>query len=507
MSRGSGKNLQYACSKCFTKHPFEELSTGQQLCKKCRGDFPIVKCTYCRSEFQQENRNKTSSICKRCEQCVAQYGKPSTCQYCQLPAAFVGGKCQRCSHYYKRYGPPKICEQCKQKSAFDKGDNSKLMCWVCSYSYKRALAKTKQSDPARHSRVFKKEKKALSEEDILKKRERYMNSKKPNRPDVTKIETEHTSNTNSSNKSNHDFKAVQAKKEPRPDGDTDHVGEITQLKEKIAFLEKTIKQKENQLISKDKEITQMKAKVFNEEKLIREKMKHQSLHYDNKVTELSNKIRALQNEISKLKKDSRLPMKKAKQDNLFKESKKRTISRTNSPIQPRSRSRSPQTKVDANPDDPSEVKRSRSRSPAANSSAANSVRSSPSRSPSPAAKVARIEDSPSPVNNPTVNGEENAGGAANNDGDKEEEKEIAESVTGNGEVEEKDVEMTEKAASENGEGDNNTENMRNSRSPSPSPSVNGEVEGEGVQRGSEDGPDSTGEGEEEGEVHEGSDDD
>ena len=27
----------------------------------------------------------------------------------------------------------------------------------------------------------------------------------------------------------------------------------------------------------------MKAKVFNEEKLIREKMKQQSLHYDNKV--------------------------------------------------------------------------------------------------------------------------------------------------------------------------------------------------------------------------------
>ena len=26
------------------------------------------------------------------------------------------------------------------------------MCWVCSCSYKRALAKTKQSDPARHSR-------------------------------------------------------------------------------------------------------------------------------------------------------------------------------------------------------------------------------------------------------------------------------------------------------------------------------------------------------------------
>merc|ERR1712106_747375 len=71
----SGKESKlYACSRCFTRHPFEELSQGQQLCKKCRGDFPVVKCTYCRAEFQQESKSKTSSICKRCEQNVAQYG-------------------------------------------------------------------------------------------------------------------------------------------------------------------------------------------------------------------------------------------------------------------------------------------------------------------------------------------------------------------------------------------------------------------------------------------------
>ena len=95
--------------------------------------------------------------------------------FCQLPAAFVGGKCQRCSGYYKvgtvvffwcvklcilfhfnfnfaicnsrfwlllrqwtikfcddnlnqilqKYGPPKTCDQCKQKSAFDRGVNTK----------------------------------------------------------------------------------------------------------------------------------------------------------------------------------------------------------------------------------------------------------------------------------------------------------------------------------------------------------------------------------------------
>ena len=33
-----------------------------------------------------------------------------------------------------------------------------MLCWLCGLSYKRALVRTKQSDPARHSRVFKEEK-------------------------------------------------------------------------------------------------------------------------------------------------------------------------------------------------------------------------------------------------------------------------------------------------------------------------------------------------------------
>ena len=36
--------------------------------------------------------------------------------------------------------------------------DGKLLCWLCGLSYKRALVRTKQSDPARHSRVFKEEK-------------------------------------------------------------------------------------------------------------------------------------------------------------------------------------------------------------------------------------------------------------------------------------------------------------------------------------------------------------
>merc|ERR1719222_731857 len=108
-----------------------------------------------------------------------------------------------------------------------------------------------------------------------------------------------------------------------------------------------------------------------------------ALVHDDKVAELSSKIRALQNEISKLRKDSKMPTKGArKQDNLFKDSKKRTISRTNSPVQPRSRSRSPPADNKSRSQSPTTapggesaaneeaeaVKRSRSRSPAANNS-------------------------------------------------------------------------------------------------------------------------------------------
>merc|ERR1712086_1100992 len=355
----SGKESKlYACSKCFTRHPFEELSQGQQLCKKCRGDFPVVKCTYCRAEFQQESKSKTSSICKRCEQNVAQYGKPTSCQFCQLPAAFV------------------------------RGDNSpKLMCWACTCSYKRALAKTKHQDPARHSRVFKKESKPRTDEenrlDKEKRKEKYMKSKMPMRPDVTKLEHGQDSGGNSGHHSHHHHSShpPPPKVAKRERDDTDHVGEITQLKEKFAALEKQIRVKDNQLIAKDQEITQMKAKLFNEEKLIREKMKNMQKSHEDKVSELQNKTRSLQSEINKMKKDNKPTQKQKKMDNLFKNDKKFSkTSRTASPLS-RSRSRSPV--------------RSRSRTPARNGNKVRSRSASRSRSPVNGARA----ESPAILNN------------------------------------------------------------------------------------------------------------
>ena len=51
------------------------------------------------------------------------------------------------------------------------------------------------------------------------------------------------------------------------------MAEITQLKEKIASMSKTITMKNNELVAKQGEMTALKARLFNEEKLIREKQK------------------------------------------------------------------------------------------------------------------------------------------------------------------------------------------------------------------------------------------
>lgn len=93
--------------------------------QECRGAFPVVKCTYCRTEFQQTSKGSTSTICKKCEQNVKAYGKPSACEYCNIIAAFIGNKCQRCTNSEIKYGPPVTCEQCKQKCAFDRQDDDK----------------------------------------------------------------------------------------------------------------------------------------------------------------------------------------------------------------------------------------------------------------------------------------------------------------------------------------------------------------------------------------------
>lgn len=68
------------------------------------------------------SKSNTTTICKKCDQFVVQYGRPTACSYCNIIAAFIGQKCQRCANSERKYGPPITCDQCKQNCAFTRKD-------------------------------------------------------------------------------------------------------------------------------------------------------------------------------------------------------------------------------------------------------------------------------------------------------------------------------------------------------------------------------------------------
>ncbi|XP_017776522.1 PREDICTED: protein FAM76A [Nicrophorus vespilloides] len=297
-------SLLFACSRCFSRHPFEELSSGQQLCKECRGAYPVVKCTYCRSEFQQTSKGSTSTICKKCEQNVKAYGKPTACEYCNIIAAFIGNKCQRCTNSEIKYGPPVNCEQCKQKCAFDRHDDDKkvdgkLLCWLCTLSYKRALAKTKQGDAdrrhiksqMRHSSKPNKDSKSRS------------HNKRPQRPDPTKAPPlDNDQPPAKVARNNTGPGLIRAELDPNS---SDHMVAMTQLKEQIASMQKQLSMKDAQLLGKDKMITELKAKHFTTENELRNKMKTAQKEFDSKVEMFNGRIQGLLKEVAGLSKSNR----------------------------------------------------------------------------------------------------------------------------------------------------------------------------------------------------------
>nr|SVE80001.1 EOG090X02IW [Daphnia magna] len=310
----------FACSRCFSRHPFEELSQGQQLCKECRGAFPIVKCTYCRSEFQQErcahtttfdSKGNTSTICKKCEFNVKQYGKPSACEYCNIIAAFIGNKCQRCTNSEKKYGPPVTCEQCKQKCAFDRKDedkkkvDGKMLCWLCTLSYRRALAKTKHSERGSHSNSSKTKEQQQQQQHRSSSHHNHHGNhhnhhdKRPQRPDVTKVGLGDREETGPPAKIFRPMINRDAMVDPNS---SDHVVAITELREQVATLQKQLSVKDNQLLAKEKQITELKAGQFRMEQEHRVRVKTIQKEHEAKVDILQERIKTYQREVATLNK-------------------------------------------------------------------------------------------------------------------------------------------------------------------------------------------------------------
>lgn len=317
----------FACTRCNSRHPFEELSSGQQLCKECRG--ALVKCTYCRTEFQQESKSNLNTICKKCEQNVKLYGKPSACEYCNIIAAFIGNKCQRCTNSEKKYGQPLPCEQCKQRCAFDRKDpesrkkvDGKLLCWLCTLSYKRALAKAKQNDTSiRHTSISVHKSGSRSSSSSRQKGE-------------SRSHHHHRSHHNSSSNLMVPPGSSSSSKKPRLEigvktsngslkipsmtttttvaestmmdlTNSDHVVAVTQLREQMASLQKQLSKKDQELLEKDKKIAELRSQLSREEREWREKLQQCQKGSSEKTTQLQQKISQLLKQNASLSKASK----------------------------------------------------------------------------------------------------------------------------------------------------------------------------------------------------------
>uniref|UniRef100_A0A671VDQ1 Protein FAM76B n=1 Tax=Sparus aurata TaxID=8175 RepID=A0A671VDQ1_SPAAU len=297
----------YACTKCNQRYPFEELSQGQQLCKECRIAHPIVKCTYCRSEFQQES--KTNTICKKCAQNVKQFGTPKPCQYCNIIAAFIGTKCQRCTNSEKKYGPPQTCEQCKQQCAFDRKEegrrkvDGKLLCWLCTLSYRRVLQKTKEQRKGFGSSNSS----SLNEKDHHSRPHHHHH---------------HHQHRHSSSHHNHKSSSIQKetpKKKPKLEmkpsngdsssitqsmdsGGTDNFILISQLKEEVMSLKRLLQQRDQTILEKDRKLTELKADFQYQESNMRVKMNQMEKSHKDAMELQQSKNRELMKQVAALSK-------------------------------------------------------------------------------------------------------------------------------------------------------------------------------------------------------------
>uniref|UniRef100_A0A8C9V2Q4 Protein FAM76B n=1 Tax=Scleropages formosus TaxID=113540 RepID=A0A8C9V2Q4_SCLFO len=298
----------YACTKCNQRYPFEELSQGQQLCKECRIAHPIVKCTYCRSEFQQES--KTNTICKKCAQNVKQFGTPKPCQYCNIIAAFIGTKCQRCTNSEKKYGPPQPCEQCKQQCAFDRKEegrrkvDGKLLCWLCTLSYRRVLQKTKEQrkglgssnsslsekehHPRHHHHHHHRHSSSHHKLDQgLHKSSSIQNETPKKKP---KLETKPSNGDSSSITQSMDA------------GTTDNFILISQLKEEVMMLKRMVQQRDQTILEKDRKLTELKADFQYQENNMRVKMNNMEKAHKEAMEQQQAKNRELLKQVAALSK-------------------------------------------------------------------------------------------------------------------------------------------------------------------------------------------------------------
>ncbi|KAI2796598.1 hypothetical protein RDWZM_010117 [Blomia tropicalis] len=364
----------HPCSRCRLQFGTADLRLmdEQLLCKECRRSFMKIKCEYCRTEFRHNAKlYGFTSQCTTCSNNLVNYGKPRYCVYCRILAAWNGNKCQRCNNFEVLYGAPVKCDQCNMNSAFDESQTGhdtinyhrmkrnedqiirkKLLCWLCTQSYQRALAKANEKSDSFKERILMKSRSSSSD----KKRDYPFHSRsdKDHRKDdkeskktrsdmVTNTENGNSSsninggnNNGNINGSNGDSLKMQSTSsssissnsnsnenssspadsrpslqllplpgilmESMPNFNGREKEEVvTGLQEKLASLERQIKQKAQEMMKKDIKITELRSELSKEQRDNRERItslqksqRDRLYDFQQKVTTLSKSITSIQ---------------------------------------------------------------------------------------------------------------------------------------------------------------------------------------------------------------------
>ncbi|KAK6729914.1 hypothetical protein RB195_006767 [Necator americanus] len=199
----------------------------------------MKKCCNCRSDLPESNGAGSSVQCEKCQKNEAKYGKPTTCKFCQLPAAFHEEKCVYCSHSERKFGAPIPCANCKLRAAFTK-DPKKTKPTLCRMCVIQARA-NKQTNLAGVA--------ISSHEHSGQKRKREEKKANKSQAEPAKI----------------------AKRDPFADSG-ENVMLVQQLRDQITKLNTVVAQKDAAMLEKDKKIASLQADLMSAERKHREKV-------------------------------------------------------------------------------------------------------------------------------------------------------------------------------------------------------------------------------------------
>uniref|UniRef100_A0A673YP62 Protein FAM76B n=1 Tax=Salmo trutta TaxID=8032 RepID=A0A673YP62_SALTR len=284
----------------------------------------LVSGRWCDFSLSVLYSSKTNTICKKCAQNVKQFGTPKPCQYCNIIAAFIGTKCQRCTNSEKKYGPPQTCEQCKQQCAFDRKEegrrkvDGKLLCWLCTLSYRRVLQKTKEQRKgfsSSHSNSSLNEKDHHSRQHHHHHQQRHSSSHKLSGSLSPEQEQGMWKQSHKSSSIQKETPKKKPKLEMKPSngdsssitqsmdsGGTDNFILISQLKEEVMSLKRMLQQRDQTMLEKDRKLTELKADFQYQESNMRVKMNNMEKAHKESMEQQQAKNRELLKQVAALSK-------------------------------------------------------------------------------------------------------------------------------------------------------------------------------------------------------------